>query len=295
MMSGRHHWRRGDYHYKPMYLEQGRKIMPQMFKRAGYRTYLLGKAQPTDSVSVEIQTVDHYTECRTENFDFFARRIQSDKNKEWYKGGGYIPAKHDYMYMEIGENGLPMDIDVQKICWLGATATVLEICENADQCHSLKISGNVPNYQKCVQECLKEPKHVEKKATYETYEDSYCPSRKARDAFCSHDMTNYKNFFLEQGVTKWGFDTGFNSFSYCCSVGAAFFRDDYNIEALRSYGVYSDIRTDDHMYTENRRIREDWMSKNAQYMIGRTGLFKGYQGKLYFKIVKKCKKKTQSE
>ena len=32
------------------------------------------------------------------------------------------------------------------------------------------------------------------------------------------------------------------------------------------------------MYNDHRRVRDDWMSKNAQYMIGRTGLFKAYQG-----------------
>lgn len=285
MMSGRHHWRRGDYHYKPMYLEQGRKIMPQMFKRAGYRTYLLGKAQPTDSVSLEIQTVDHYTECRAETGDGWSstgggegRRVTVDKNKEWYNGGAYVPEKHDFMYMEKGENGLPMDPIIQKVCWLGADATVHQVCKDADQCHSLKISTNVVKYEQCVDECLTEPFNQQRLQDYQAYEQAYCPSRKRLNAFCTQANTNYKNFFLEQGVTKWGFDTGFNSFSYCCSVGAAFFRDDYNVEALRSYGVYADIRTDDHMYNDNRRIRDDWMSKNAQYMIGRTGLFKAYQG-----------------
>ena len=286
-MTGRHHWRRGDYHYKPMYLEQGRKIIPQMFKRAGYKTFLIGKAQPTDSVSQTIQTVDHYTECRTETGSQWSaagggerkrRSINAHKNKEWYNGGDYIPEKHDFMYMNIGENGKDMSPDTQKVCWLGADATVLKICQDADQCHSLKISPNVAKYNACVDECLQEVKMVENLKSYKELENEFCPSRKSRNAFCKEINTDYKNVFLEQGLTKWGFDSGFNSFSYCCAVGAAFFRDDYNIEALRSYGIYADIRTDDHMYNDNRRIRDDWMSKNAQYMIGRTGLFKAYQG-----------------
>ena len=32
LMTGRYHFRRGDYHYKPMKLEYGRKILPQLFK-----------------------------------------------------------------------------------------------------------------------------------------------------------------------------------------------------------------------------------------------------------------------
>lgn len=83
---------------------------------------------------------------------------------------------------------------------------------------------------------------------------------------------------LQEGVIKWGYDTGFNSFSYCCYPGAAFFRDDYNIEALRSYGIYVDIRGDTHMYKDNKRVRDDWIGKNMQYLIGRVGLFKHFQG-----------------
>jgi hypothetical protein len=64
LMTGRHHWRRGDYHYKPIYLEHGRKIIPQMFKRAGYKTYLVGKAQPTEAKITKLFSIDHYTECR---------------------------------------------------------------------------------------------------------------------------------------------------------------------------------------------------------------------------------------
>ena len=64
-----------------------------------------------------------------------------------------------------------------------------------------------------------------------------------------------QNFALQEGVLKWGYDTGFNSFSYCCYPGAAFFRDDYNIESLRSYGIYVDIRDDAHMYNDNLRSK----------------------------------------
>lgn len=46
-MTGRHHFRRGDgYHYNPIVLEYGRKILPQLFKRNNYKTLLVGKDQP---------------------------------------------------------------------------------------------------------------------------------------------------------------------------------------------------------------------------------------------------------
>ena len=213
-MTGRHHWRRGDYHYKPMYLEQGRKIIPQMFKRAGYRTFLIGKAQPTDSVSQTIQTVDHYTECRTESGSQWSaagggerrrRSITADANKEWYNGGTYVPQKHDFMYMNIGENGQEMSPETQKVCWLGADATVFKICQDADQCHSLKIGPNVAKYNACVEKCLQEDTMVERLENYKKIVEDFCPSRKSRKAFCKEENTDYKNVFLEQGsgVCMW--------------------------------------------------------------------------------------------
>lgn len=48
LMTGRYHFRRGDYHYKPMILEYGRKILPQLFKRNNYHTMVVGKPQPVE-------------------------------------------------------------------------------------------------------------------------------------------------------------------------------------------------------------------------------------------------------
>ena len=33
------------------------------------------------------------------------------------------------------------------------------------------------------------------------------------------------------------------------------------------------------MYKDNKRVRDDWIGKNMQYLIGRVGLFKHFQGK----------------
>ena len=35
------------------------------------------------------------------------------------------------------------------------------------------------------------------------------------------------------------------------------------------------------MYKDNKRVRDDWIGKNMQYLIGRTGLFKHYQGESF--------------
>ena len=47
-MSGRYHFRRGDYHYKPMELEYGRKVLSHVFKRNNYYTMTVGKPQPVE-------------------------------------------------------------------------------------------------------------------------------------------------------------------------------------------------------------------------------------------------------
>ena len=46
IMTGRHHFRRGNYHYNPIVLEYGRKILSHLFKRNNYKTILVGKDQP---------------------------------------------------------------------------------------------------------------------------------------------------------------------------------------------------------------------------------------------------------
>ena len=48
-MTGRYHFRRGDYHYKPMELEYGRKIISHLFKRNNYKTMVVGKPQPVET------------------------------------------------------------------------------------------------------------------------------------------------------------------------------------------------------------------------------------------------------
>jgi arylsulfatase A-like enzyme len=279
-MTGRASWRRGDYHYKPMYLEHGRKIMPQMFKRAGYKTFLVGKAQPTEAKIAKLMSIDHYTECResiTEEDqsgeDRRKRRDADNFQRLVYKGGAYDPAVNDLMFMDVSEStGEALDTKQQKICWYGAETYLENLCKESWSCLAKKGDDNA--YNTCVNNCLNRQNTREKNAIRREVRD-HCPSRQA---YCTPDKTDYKNFMLQEGVVKWGYDTGFNSFSYCCYPGAAFFRDDYNIEALRSYGLYSDIRSDAHMYNDNKRVRNDWIGKNMQYLIGRTGLFKHYQG-----------------
>ena len=48
-MTGRYHFRRGDYNYKPVALEYGRKILTHLFKRNNYRTMVVGKPQPVEN------------------------------------------------------------------------------------------------------------------------------------------------------------------------------------------------------------------------------------------------------
>ena len=49
LMTGRYHFRRGDYHYKPMELEYGRKVLTHLFKRNNYHTMVVGKPQPVEA------------------------------------------------------------------------------------------------------------------------------------------------------------------------------------------------------------------------------------------------------
>lgn len=49
LMTGRYHFRRGDYHYKPMELEYGRKVLTHLFKRNNYKTMVVGKPQPVEA------------------------------------------------------------------------------------------------------------------------------------------------------------------------------------------------------------------------------------------------------
>ena len=176
--------------------------------------------------------------------------------------------------MDVGENGQEMSAKDQKICWYSGEVLSNDECSQSWSCLAKRY--NTVLYNNCVTSCINNKKRSGELERYESIQADLCPSRQA---FCAPDKTDYKNFMLQQGVIKWGYDTGFNSFSYCCYPGAAFFRDDYNIEALRSYGIYVDIRGDPHIYKENRRLRDDWIGKNMQYLIGRTGLFKHYQGK----------------
>ena len=46
LLTGRHFFRRGSYHYLRMNLEYGRKILPHLFKRNNYKTISVGKDQP---------------------------------------------------------------------------------------------------------------------------------------------------------------------------------------------------------------------------------------------------------
>lgn len=46
LLTGRSYWRRGNYHFMPMHIEPGRKVLPHLFKRNNYGTYALGKEEP---------------------------------------------------------------------------------------------------------------------------------------------------------------------------------------------------------------------------------------------------------
>ena len=46
LMTGRAAFRRGHYHYNPMFIEYGRKLISHLFKRNNYKTILVGKQQP---------------------------------------------------------------------------------------------------------------------------------------------------------------------------------------------------------------------------------------------------------
>ena len=64
-MTGRFHFRRGTYHYKPVVLEYGRKIVSHLFKRNNYQTFLVGKDQPVRvsyGTNNEDETDHFYTE-----------------------------------------------------------------------------------------------------------------------------------------------------------------------------------------------------------------------------------------
>ena len=104
-----------------MYLEHGRKIIPQMFKRAGYKTFLVGKAQPTEAKITKLMSIDHYTECRetggTEEIETEERRRrrETDFQRLVYKGGQYDSEVNDFMFMDVGENGDEMTAKDQKV------------------------------------------------------------------------------------------------------------------------------------------------------------------------------------
>ena len=62
LLTGRHHFRRGNYNYKAMSIEHGRKILPHLFKRNNYETLLIGKDQPLGSqwATTNKDKTDHY-------------------------------------------------------------------------------------------------------------------------------------------------------------------------------------------------------------------------------------------
>ena len=92
-----------------------------MFKRAGYRTFLVGKAQPTEAKITKLMSIDHYTQCKLDNqraaeeFSEDRRRRSADFQRLVYKGGKYEPETNDFMFMDIGENGNEMTAKDQRV------------------------------------------------------------------------------------------------------------------------------------------------------------------------------------
>ena len=183
-----------------MYLEHGRKIIPQMFKRAGYRTYLVGKAQPTEAKITKIFAIDHYTECRVtgSNNEEFSdedaneerrrkRRETADFQRLVYNGGSYDPAVNDFMYMDIGEDGEPMDNTAQRVCWFGADVLLRNECEESWRC--LPKRFNAAQYESCINDCLAGSIAAGLDERYAQIEAASCPSRQG---FCDPSNTDYK-------------------------------------------------------------------------------------------------------
>ena len=59
-MTGRYYFRRGNYNYKPIRLEYGRKIVSHLFKRNNYRTMVVGKMQPIGMVMAGTNETNTY-------------------------------------------------------------------------------------------------------------------------------------------------------------------------------------------------------------------------------------------
>ena len=92
----------------------------------GYKTYLVGKAQPTEAKITKLMSIDHYTQCKEssqaeeEEFNEDRKRRETDTNKGdfqrlVYKGGKYDPKVNDLMFMDIAENGNEMTATDQKV------------------------------------------------------------------------------------------------------------------------------------------------------------------------------------
>ena len=122
LMTGRNHFRRGDYHYMPMSLEYGRKIIPHLFKRNNYRTYQVGKEQPMtgDLGTRDANATDYYfiDGARAWAFD----ESFSSRSYCCMPGGGYF--KNDVAlkpfdrwaifteFRDAGEPGIHVENDV---------------------------------------------------------------------------------------------------------------------------------------------------------------------------------------
>ena len=98
IMTGRHHFRRGNYHYGGVDggLEYGRKIISHLFKRNNYKTLLVGKDQPIGK-TVKTHNGEEGNFYYVEGTRFWAfDKAFASKNFCCFPGGGYFINDESY-------------------------------------------------------------------------------------------------------------------------------------------------------------------------------------------------------
>lgn len=90
LLTGRNNYRK-HYHYKPMDIEFGRKVLPHLFKRNNYQTIRVGKIQPLDGGNGlgETETPGEYFFTLGGNFNGFDKSFTS-RSYCCSPGGGYF-------------------------------------------------------------------------------------------------------------------------------------------------------------------------------------------------------------
>lgn len=90
LLTGRNNYRK-HYHYKPMDIEFGRKVLPHLFKRNNYETIGVGKIQPLDGGNGlgETETPGEYFFTLGAKFNGFDKSFTS-RSYCCSPGGGYF-------------------------------------------------------------------------------------------------------------------------------------------------------------------------------------------------------------